>query len=105
MFAHFFIRTNKLYASENHLQINTLISFPAYEKGHQRPPLTVYTFQAPDQSISQPASPVATTTPTDSQKMPPPRSPAPSIKSLQNKPPLPTVSCHEIYICLLMSFF
>ncbi|XP_067003165.1 BAR/IMD domain-containing adapter protein 2-like 1 isoform X2 [Anabrus simplex] len=31
----------------------------AYERGHQRPPLTVYTFQAPDASHSQPASPVS----------------------------------------------
>ncbi|PSN34188.1 hypothetical protein C0J52_23020 [Blattella germanica] len=30
----------------------------AYERGHQRPPLTVYTFQAPDGCHSQPASPV-----------------------------------------------
>lgn len=32
---------------------------PAYERGHQRPPLTVYTFQAPGASHSQPASPVS----------------------------------------------
>ncbi|XP_058808320.1 protein MTSS 2-like isoform X2 [Phymastichus coffea] len=31
----------------------------AYEKGHQRPALSVYTFQAPEQSSSQPASPVS----------------------------------------------
>lgn len=65
----------------------------AYEKGHQRPPLTVYTFQAPDQSLSQPVSPVTTavtTTPAENSAMVPPKSPAPSIKSLQNKPPLPT---------------
>lgn len=31
----------------------------AYERGHQRPPLTVYTFQAPGASHSQPASPVS----------------------------------------------
>lgn len=31
----------------------------AYERGHQRPALTVYTFQAPDGSHSQPASPVS----------------------------------------------
>lgn len=34
----------------------------AYEKGHQRPALSVYTFQAPDNSgccHSQPASPVS----------------------------------------------
>lgn len=36
----------------------------AYEKGHSRPPLTVYTFQAPEQSLSQPASPVTSVTPT-----------------------------------------
>lgn len=63
----------------------------AYEKGHQRPPLTVYTFQAPDQSLSQPASPV-TSTPSETTKIAPPLSPALSVKSLQNKPPLPTVS-------------
>ncbi|XP_049817877.1 uncharacterized protein LOC109597373 isoform X3 [Aethina tumida] len=62
----------------------------AYEKGHSRPPLTVYTFQAPDQSLSQPASPVTSVTPTDTSKTIPPRSPAPSVKSLQVKPPLPT---------------
>ncbi|CAG9821314.1 unnamed protein product [Phaedon cochleariae] len=62
----------------------------AYEKGHQRPPLTVYTFQAPEQSISQPASPVTSTTPTDSScGNVPPKSPAASIKSI-TKPPLPT---------------
>ncbi|XP_075215913.1 uncharacterized protein LOC142321586 isoform X2 [Lycorma delicatula] len=36
----------------------------AYERGHQRPPLTVYTFHAPEgsqQSQSQPASPIAPT--------------------------------------------
>lgn len=31
----------------------------AYERGHQRPPLTVYTFQAPEASHAQPASPVS----------------------------------------------
>lgn len=31
----------------------------AYERGHQRPPLTVYTFQVPGASHSQPASPVS----------------------------------------------
>ncbi|KAF2898274.1 hypothetical protein ILUMI_07897 [Ignelater luminosus] len=62
----------------------------AYEKGHQRPPLTVYTFQAPDQSLSQPASPVTGVTPTDSTPTATPQSPALSIKSAQNKPPLPT---------------
>ncbi|CAH1102078.1 unnamed protein product [Psylliodes chrysocephalus] len=60
----------------------------AYEKGHQRPPLTVYTFQAPEQTLSQPASPV-TSTPTDTtSNIVPPKSPAASIKSL-SKPPLP----------------
>ncbi|RZC34520.1 A-agglutinin anchorage subunit [Asbolus verrucosus] len=63
----------------------------AYEKGHQRPPLTVYTFQAPEQSLSQPVSPVTSITPTENtNKTIPPRSPATSIKSFQNKPPLPT---------------
>lgn len=65
----------------------------AYEKGHQRPPLTVYTFQAPDQSLSQPSSPVTSTTPSsETPKIAPSLSPAPSVKSLHNKPPLPTVS-------------
>jgi hypothetical protein len=32
---------------------------PAYERGHQRAPLTVYTFQAPGASHSQPASPLS----------------------------------------------
>ncbi|XP_050514800.1 protein MTSS 1 isoform X1 [Diabrotica virgifera virgifera] len=61
----------------------------AYEKGHQRPPLTVYTFQAPDQTLSQPASPVTSTGPTDTtSNIVPPKSPGLSIKSL-SKPPLP----------------
>lgn len=50
---------------------------------------SVYTFQAPDQSLSQPVSPVTSTTPTDGNAKVPPSSPAPSIKSL-SKPPLPT---------------
>ncbi|XP_068894467.1 protein MTSS 1 isoform X5 [Tenebrio molitor] len=63
----------------------------AYEKGHQRPPLTVYTFQAPEQSLSQPVSPVTSVTPTENaSKTMPPRSPTTSIKSFQSKPPLPT---------------
>lgn len=49
----------------------------------------MYTFQAPDQSLSQPVSPVTSTTPTDGNAKVPPSSPAPSIKSL-SKPPLPT---------------
>ncbi|XP_050292981.1 uncharacterized protein LOC126733634 isoform X2 [Anthonomus grandis grandis] len=63
----------------------------AYEKGHSRPPLTVYTFQAPEQSLSQPASPVTTVTPTgETQKsVIPPKSPSLSMKNL-SKPPLPT---------------
>lgn len=65
----------------------------AYEKGHQRPPLTVYTFQAPDQSLSQPASPV--TSASDTSCTITPKSPASSIKSA-SKPPLPTVS-HNSY--------
>lgn len=65
----------------------------AYEKGHQRSPLTVYTFQAPEQSLSQPASPITSSAPTDcTKKMVPPKSPAPSTKSILSKPPLPTVS-------------
>lgn len=62
----------------------------AYEKGHQRPALTVYTFQAPDQSLSQPASPVTAPSSTESSTITP-HSPASSIKSLHSKPPLPTV--------------
>ncbi|XP_048523340.1 flocculation protein FLO11 isoform X3 [Dendroctonus ponderosae] len=63
----------------------------AYEKGHSRPPLTVYTFQAPEQSLSQPSSPVTTITPTSESKpiTMPPKSPSLSMKSL-SKPPLPT---------------
>ncbi|XP_030763304.1 protein MTSS 2 isoform X2 [Sitophilus oryzae] len=63
----------------------------AYEKGHSRPPLTVYTFQAPEQSLSQPASPVTSVTPTVESKpnLIPPKSPSLSTKSL-SKPPLPT---------------
>ncbi|KAJ8932071.1 hypothetical protein NQ314_014973, partial [Rhamnusium bicolor] len=60
----------------------------AYEKGHQRPPLTVYTFQAPEQSLSQPASPVTSSVPTDTTAHTP-KSPANSVKSI-SKPPLPT---------------
>lgn len=63
----------------------------AYEKGHQRPALTVYTFQAPDQSLSQPVSPVTATPTTETVSIVSPRSPAPSVRSLQMKPPLPTV--------------
>ncbi|KAF5307190.1 hypothetical protein FQR65_LT00706 [Abscondita terminalis] len=61
----------------------------AYEKGHLRPPLTVYTFQAPDQSLSQPVSPVTAITPT-TENLPTPQTP--TMKSSQSKPPLPTVS-------------
>ncbi|KAK9732366.1 IRSp53/MIM homology domain [Popillia japonica] len=77
----------------------------AYEKGHQRPPLTVYTFQAPEHSLSQPASPVTpvtetalpSTTTNNINALLPPRSPGPGgAKSASNtlqaaaKPPLPT---------------
>ncbi|KAK9873756.1 hypothetical protein WA026_002111 [Henosepilachna vigintioctopunctata] len=63
----------------------------AYEKGHQRAPLTVYTFQAPEQSLSQPVSPVTSITPTENTiKTVPPKSPASSMKSVNSKPPLPT---------------
>ncbi|KAK5647470.1 hypothetical protein RI129_002362 [Pyrocoelia pectoralis] len=63
----------------------------AYEKGHLRPPLTVYTFQAPDQSLSQPVSPVTGITPiTESTPGIPATSSTFSIKSSQSKPPLPT---------------
>ncbi|XP_022912928.1 protein MTSS 1 isoform X2 [Onthophagus taurus] len=55
----------------------------AYEKGHQRPALTVYTFQAPEHSLSQPASPVASSTPVDG-------APGITAKTTQSKPPLPT---------------
>ncbi|XP_063908302.1 protein MTSS 2 isoform X2 [Zophobas morio] len=52
---------------------------------------SVYTFQAPEQSLSQPVSPVTSITPTESNsKTLPPRSPTTSIKSNPNKPPLPT---------------
>ncbi|XP_076259378.1 missing-in-metastasis isoform X5 [Rhynchophorus ferrugineus] len=63
----------------------------AYEKGHSRPPLTVYTFQAPDQSLSQPSSPVTSNTPSTESKLNPipPKSPSLSMKSV-SKPPLPT---------------
>lgn len=64
----------------------------AYERGHQRTPLTVYTFQAPEQSMSQPASPVTSITPTENNapSQITPKSPVPSIKSINLKPPLPT---------------
>ncbi|XP_056641071.1 mucin-2 isoform X1 [Diorhabda sublineata] len=62
----------------------------AYEKGHQRSPLTVYTFQAPDQTLSQPASPVTSTGPTDTtSNIVPPKSPGTAVKSSLSKPPLP----------------
>ncbi|KAJ8970632.1 hypothetical protein NQ317_006631 [Molorchus minor] len=68
----------------------------AYEKGHQRPPLTVYTFQAPDQSLSQPASPVTSTNPTNTlANTIPPKGSSASVKSL-SKPPLPTRSAKTI---------
>lgn len=44
----------------NFLTVSYVIS--AYERGHQRPSLTVYTFHAPEASLSQPASPVSTLT-------------------------------------------
>lgn len=50
----------------------------AYERGHQRPALTVYTFHAPDSCHSQPSSPGGHATPVAS----PPQSTAP-------KPPIP----------------
>ncbi|KRT81434.1 hypothetical protein AMK59_5999 [Oryctes borbonicus] len=75
----------------------------AYEKGHQRPPLTVYTFQAPEHSLSQPASPVTPVTDsgaagsgTNGNSLLPPRSPGPGARSANStlqaaaKPPLPT---------------
>ncbi|GLV36290.1 missing-in-metastasis [Carabus blaptoides fortunei] len=65
----------------------------AYEKGHQRPPLTVYTFQAPEQSHSQPVSPVSTAAGPEGTTMPP-HSPIANNKStsqlLTARPPLPT---------------
>lgn len=66
---------------------------PAYEKGHQRPPLTVYTFQAPDQSHSQPASPISTTTttPTTPSNSPMMNKFSGSTLSVTSRPPLPTV--------------
>lgn len=48
----------------------------AYEKGHQRPPLTVYTFQNPDGS-------------TNSDKQPPTQK---SPTTVATRPPLPIVS-------------
>lgn len=88
----FFIFSHSLSLTYHHFCIITPHFIAAYEKGHQRPPLTVYTFQAPEQSLSQPVSPVTSITPTENNnKMIPPRSPTTSIKSLQNKPPLPTV--------------
>ncbi|KAK4885483.1 hypothetical protein RN001_001754 [Aquatica leii] len=61
----------------------------AYEKGHLRPPLTVYTFQAPDQSLSQPVSPVTGITPT-TENLSGTTPQTPTMKSAQSKPPLPT---------------
>lgn len=48
------------------IQVINYMFFPAYEKGRDRPPLTVYTFQPPEgrsgqvspQICSQPCSPV-----------------------------------------------
>lgn len=40
--------------------------FSAYEKGHQRPSLSVYTFQMPDSCYSQPSSPSGVSTCGDS---------------------------------------
>lgn len=56
--------------------LNTDI-FPAYEKGHSRPPLTVYTFQSPDATSSENIA------------IPPPKEKA------QNRPPLP-VRCSSL---------
>lgn len=62
----------------------------AYEKGHQRPPLTVYTFQNPDGSTSTEQQPVQ-------------KSPA----NVACRPPLPVVSqprCHFSFQ-LFFAFF
>lgn len=62
--------------------------FEAYEKGHQRPALSVYTFQAPEQggssatSQSQPASPISTSVT---------HSPAKTVQNKQKeRPPIPS---------------
>ncbi|XP_014255401.1 MTSS1-like protein isoform X2 [Cimex lectularius] len=56
----------------------------AYEKGHQRPSLTVYTFHAPESSLSQPSSPVPTEA---SGSATPIASPQPS--TISSRPPIP----------------
>lgn len=56
----------------------------AYEKGHQRPPLTVYTFQNPDESPSEKQS--------STQKSP---------ANMATRPPLPIVS---VAICFHHNF-
>ncbi|KAL1129975.1 hypothetical protein AAG570_012919, partial [Ranatra chinensis] len=56
----------------------------AYERGHQRPALTVYTFHAPEGSLSQPASPV----PTDVNGGTTPVS-VPQPSTLTTRPPIP----------------
>lgn len=72
---------------------NFVALLAAYEKGHQRPPLTVYTFQAPDQSHSQPASPVSTATaPTTPSSSPLSNKFSGSTQNITSRPPLPTVS-------------
>ncbi|KAK6643736.1 hypothetical protein RUM43_005246 [Polyplax serrata] len=55
----------------------------AYERGHQRPSLTVYTFHAPEASLSQPASPVSTLTGVGASS----RSTSPSTSLVNNTTP------------------
>lgn len=57
----------------------------AYERGHQRPALTVYTFQNPDQNINEISnsnSNISNGSSTSAQKSP---------ASVANRPPLPIV--------------
>lgn len=68
----------------------------AYERGHQRPSLTVCTFHAPEASHSQPASPVSASVPvtnSSSSASPPVLSnsstPHVSPQAIYSRPPIP----------------
>ncbi|XP_049787449.1 protein MTSS 2 [Schistocerca cancellata] len=79
----------------------------AYERGHQRPPLTVYTFQAPEASHSQPVSPVSalgvaaatsTTATTDDGSPVYARPPIPQRCSSLERPSRPTTASPKMSI-------
>ncbi|KAG8287163.1 hypothetical protein J6590_044787 [Homalodisca vitripennis] len=64
----------------------------AYERGHQRPALTVYTFHAPEGCQSQPSSPTPQPTPHST-----PRPPIPQRCSSLERPSVPAKSGLALY--------